>query len=70
MRRFPPTPPDQGLPHEAGVESDAEERVVLEARVVDGEVGALQVLRHDRPELGHDHPLVLNTPEATQTQNV
>lgn len=72
MQALPPPPPplslapNQGSPHEAGVESDAEERVVLKARVVDGEVGALEVLRHDRPELGHDHPLVLKTRRASK----
>lgn len=50
-----PTP----SPHKAGVESDAEQRVVLESRVVHRQVGALEVLRYDRTELREHHPLVL-----------
>lgn len=54
------------VPHEAGVETDSEEGVVLEARVVHRQVGALQVLRHDGTELSEDYPLVLDKHDKTK----
>lgn len=56
------------VPHEAGVKPDAEKRVVLEARVVHGQVGALEVLRYDATELREDHQLVLRRTDKTKTK--